>query len=330
MNNKIIYGIIILCIVFTILIGASVLSTGYKIADIILVVISGIGILLSGVYLKRKNKMTAKVAPDPNPNSSSGIVDNENLDPKISNKIATDIDYDVNKNNENSKENLNNNEQKRIQNVQEQRDLDINKYRKDTQQEILKIIEYNKDNVVKIPSLIINKLFNISYYTDFFTEYQSEYLIPIQNEDNKNTIDYISSILSLYNKLTDIDKYTYRNTEDVKIREKIINNSKNQKIPEHIKSVVPTEAKLHDKVTSKFIQDVQENQENNYELNNIITNYIKYLQTQTINVMNLFRQNVEKHIQDEKLWNIIWEKAWMADNFNDPDRDPNSLGTGDR
>ena len=328
MNNKIIYGIIILCIVFTILIGASVLSTGYKIADFLLALfLSAIGL-----YLMYKNIETAKVAPDPNPNSSSGIVDNENLDPEISNKIATYRDYDVNKNNENSEGNLNNNEQQiiQIQNVQEQRDLDIKREREIKQALILEIINKNQNNIDKIPSLIINEIFNTNYDFDFFTEYQSKYLIPIQNEDNKNTIDYIISILSLYNKLTDIDKYTYRNTEDDKIREKIINNSKNQKIPEHIKSVVPTEAKLHDKVTSKFIQDVQENQENNYKLNNIITNYINYLQTQTINVMNLFRQNVEKHIQDEKLWNIIWQKAWMADNFNDPDRDPNSLGTGDR
>ena len=56
MNNKTIYGIIILCIVCIILV--SVLSTGHKVLDIILVVISGIGILASGVYLKRKNKMT--------------------------------------------------------------------------------------------------------------------------------------------------------------------------------------------------------------------------------------------------------------------------------
>jgi hypothetical protein len=76
MNNKIIYGIIILCIVFTILIGASVLSTGYKIADFLLALfLSAIGL-----YLMYKNIETAKVAPDPNPNSSSGIVDNENLD----------------------------------------------------------------------------------------------------------------------------------------------------------------------------------------------------------------------------------------------------------
>ena len=328
MNNKIIYGIIILCIVCIILV--SVLSTGHKVLDIILVVISGIGILLSGVYLKRKNKMTAKVAPDPNPNSSSGIVDNENLDPEISNKIATDRDYDVNKNNENSKENLNNNEQKRIQNVQEQRDLDIIKYRKDTQQEILKIIEKNVNNKVNIPSLIINTLFNKTYYTDFFTEYQSEYLIPIQNEDNKDTIEYIISILSRYNKLNDNDKYKYRNAEDDTTREDIINNSNNQKIPEHIERVVTTKSKLSDEVTSKFITDVQENQENNYELNNIITNYIKYLQTQNIDVMAFLRQNVMDNIQNDDLVNIIWKKAWMVDNFNDPDRDPNSLGTGDR
>ena len=51
MNNKIIYGIIILCIVFTILIGASVLSTGYKIADFLLALfLSAIGL-----YLMYKN-----------------------------------------------------------------------------------------------------------------------------------------------------------------------------------------------------------------------------------------------------------------------------------
>jgi hypothetical protein len=80
MNNKIIYGIIygtiILCIVFIILIATSVLSTGNKYVNFFLEVF----LLAIGLYLMYKNIETAKVAPDPNPNSSSGIVDNENLD----------------------------------------------------------------------------------------------------------------------------------------------------------------------------------------------------------------------------------------------------------
>lgn len=311
MNNKtiyrIIYGIIILCIVCIILV--SVLSTGNKEWDWGLGISSVIGIIVSVVYLIYKNKKTAKVAPDSLPNSLLSSADNEN-----------------------SKENLNNNEQKRIQiqNVQEQRDLDIKREREIKQALILEIINENKNNTDMIPSLIINKIFNTTYDFDFFKNYQSEYLIPIQNVDNIETIKYISSILLLYNQLTYDNKYQYRNAEDDKTRESIINNPNNQKIPEHIESVVTTKSKLSDEVTSKFITDVQENQENNYELNNIITNYIKYLQTQTINVMNLFRQNVEDKIQDVKLWNIIWQKAWMVDKVNDPDRDPNSLGTGDR
>ena len=84
MNNKIIYGIIILCIVCIILV--SVLSTGHKVLDIILVVISGIGILAGG-YLIRKNKKTARVAPD---SPYSGSADDKDLDPEIYKKIATD------------------------------------------------------------------------------------------------------------------------------------------------------------------------------------------------------------------------------------------------
>ena len=81
MNNKIIYGIIILCIVCIVcIILVSVLSTGYKVLDYILVISSGIGILVSVVYLIYKNKKTAKVAPDSLPNSLSGSADDKDLD----------------------------------------------------------------------------------------------------------------------------------------------------------------------------------------------------------------------------------------------------------
>lgn len=76
-QTKIFYGIIILCIVCIILV--SVYSTGHKVLDIFLVVISGIGILASSVYLIRKNKKTARVAPDPSP---VGAAYDENLDQK--------------------------------------------------------------------------------------------------------------------------------------------------------------------------------------------------------------------------------------------------------
>lgn len=76
-QTKIIYGIIILCIVFTILIATSVLSTGNKGLDGGLVVILAIG-----VYLINKN-----------------IADDKYLDPEISNKIATDRDFALTHNN---------------------------------------------------------------------------------------------------------------------------------------------------------------------------------------------------------------------------------------
>lgn len=252
-------------------------------------------------------------------------------------KLSEEIRDDVKKNNKNSKENLNNNEQKiiQIQNVQEQRDLVINKYREDTQQTILQIIENNKDNKDNIPSLIITNIFNTRHYTDFFENYQSKYLIPIQNKDNKDTIDYISSILLLYNQLNDIDKYRYRSATDDETRKnilnKIINNSNNQKIPEHIESVVTTniDYDLSEDVTSNFIEDVQKNKENNDELNNIIKKYIEHLQTQDKNVMHLFNKNVSGKI-DIGLFNNIWKKAWLVSIGIHPDSDLNSLGTGDR
>ncbi len=332
----------LLCIVCIILV--SVLSTGNKGWDWFLGVLSvSIFIGMSSIiYTWKKNEKDFRKM----------IKEMENN--LVLLKLSEEIRDDVKKNNKNSKENLNNNEQKiiQIQNVQEQRDLVINKYREDTQQKILQIIEDNKNNKDKISSLIITEIFNTINYTDFFKNYQSKYLIPIQNKYNKNTIDYISRILLLYNQLTDIDKYIYRSAKDDNTRKnilnKVINNSNNQKIPEHIESVVTTKAKLYDKtkaklydktnidyklsdeVTLNFIEDVQKNKENNDELNNKIIEYIKYLKTQNINVMPLFNKNVKDKIHNEYLFNNIWKKAWLVSIGRHPDSDLNSLGTGDR
>ena len=85
----------------------------------------------------------------------------------------------------------------------------LNKVRNINRKKILEIIKENKNNKENIPGKIIFAMFNTKFTEDFFTNYISEYLEPIQHEDNKETIYQISTQIEIYNDMSDLQKANY-------------------------------------------------------------------------------------------------------------------------
>lgn len=305
MNNIIIYGIIILCIIGIILV--LVFYAGYKVLDIFLV-----GLFASGVYLINKN-----------------IADNENLDPEISNKIATDIDYDVIYNKIATDRYIaikDNFHHTFVQKFKESDDKELDSEELDEHALKTRKTYYTFLSITK--NYLNNNGLSIENY---FTT-----ILPLFNytEDNKddlkkNIIKYVVFYyFPKYNKKGVKIPPNYKKLVDLYIKNNTYINNKNT--AKHIERVVTTKSKLSDEVTLNFINDVQKKQITNNELNNIISNYIEYLKTQKINFSTSFNENIKDKIQNKDLFNIIWKKAWMVSINRHPDSDPNSLGTGDR
>lgn len=308
MNNIIIYGIIILCIIGIILV--LVFYAGYKVLDIFLV-----GLFASGVYLINKN-----------------IADNENLDPEISNKIATDIDYDVIYNKIATDRYIaikDNFHHTFVQKFKESDDKELDSEELD--EHALKTLKTRKtfSTFLSITKNYLNN--NGLSIENYFTT-----ILPLFNYTEDNKDDLKKNIIK-YVVFYDFPKYNkkgvkippnYKKLVDLYIKNNTYINNKNT--AKHIERVVTTKSKLSDEVTLNFINDVQKKQITNNELNNIISNYIEYLKTQDIDVMTHFNENIKDKIQNKDLFNIIWKKAWMVSINRHPDSDPNSLGTGDR
>jgi hypothetical protein len=211
----------------------SVISTGSQIADWILGIISGIGILASSVYLIRKNEREEEERQRKQREEEERQRKQKEEEERQNQKDNIKRQLDEMKREEDAEADLfKQKDTKYINNLPPDIQEKLKYERITKRQNILQIIKDYQNNISnsntsklsnedinKISILIIKRMSakKAEFLEDFFENYNYKhvYLIPIKTSDNTGIIDGIIRNINEYNSLSEFSKFIYRKRYEI-------------------------------------------------------------------------------------------------------------------